>query len=84
MIGRINDYRTVISSAVEEQTATTTGMAGDLSQAANGAGRISEGIQGVAVVAESNRQGAQATRTAATELAAVSEQLEAAVRQFRY
>jgi methyl-accepting chemotaxis protein len=84
VIGRINDYQTLIASAVEEQTATTTGMAGDLNQAAAGTGRIGAGIQEVVAAAESNRQGAEATRTAAAEMATVSDELQAAVRQFRY
>jgi methyl-accepting chemotaxis protein len=84
VIGRINDYQTMIASAVEEQTATTTGMAGDLNQAASGTGRIGVGIEEVVAVAESNRQGAEATQTAAAELAVVADELESAVRQFRY
>ncbi|WP_306208425.1 methyl-accepting chemotaxis protein [Actinoplanes sp. RD1] len=84
VIGRISDYQTTIASAVEEQSATTNGMAADLSAAAGGTDRIGSGIGEVVGVAEENRRGAHATRTAADELAQVSDELQAVVHQFRY
>ncbi|MFC4042475.1 methyl-accepting chemotaxis protein [Dactylosporangium siamense] len=84
VIGRINEYQTTIASAVEEQSAVTTSMAGDLNVAASGADRINGGIGEVVHAADNTLHGAQATRTAAAELTSMSEELRAIVGGFRH
>jgi methyl-accepting chemotaxis protein len=84
VIGRINEYQTTIASAVEEQSAVTTSMAGDLNVAASGADRINGGIGEVVHAADNTMHGAQATRSAAAELTSMSEELRAIVGGFKH
>ncbi|WP_035856331.1 methyl-accepting chemotaxis protein [Cryptosporangium arvum] len=84
IIGKINDYQTTIASAVEEQSATTAGMTGDLDRVAGGTGEISGQLSQVAQLTQATEGAARATRTAAGELDVASEQLRAAIGTFRY
>ncbi len=51
IIERINDFQTTISSAVEEQTATTAEMSRNATEASTGAVQIAKNIAGVAQAA---------------------------------
>ncbi len=51
IIERINDFQTTISSAVEEQTATTAEMSRNVTEASTGAVQIAKNIAGVAQAA---------------------------------
>jgi methyl-accepting chemotaxis protein len=84
IIQKINDYQNTIASAVEEQSATTNGMTGDLTRAAGGTAEISGKLREVVTVTESTREAAQATETTAAELADISGQLNTMVGAFQY
>jgi methyl-accepting chemotaxis protein len=84
VIVRINDYQQTIASAVEEQSATTNGMTNDLNRAAGGTSQISGQLAEVVEVTASTRVAAQATETAATDLARISDELRTTVDAFRY
>ncbi|XVU23667.1 methyl-accepting chemotaxis protein [Actinoplanes sp. CA-054009] len=84
IIGRINEFQTTIASAVEQQSAVTSGMAADLTAAADGAFQIGSGISQVTEVADENRRAAHATNEAAADLTRLSDDLQQMVRQFRY
>ncbi|GAA3395929.1 methyl-accepting chemotaxis protein [Cryptosporangium minutisporangium] len=84
VIGKINDYQTTIASAVEEQSATTSGMTGDLDRVAGGTGEISAQLGQVADLTNATEGAARATQTAADELDVAAGQLRAAIATFRY
>lgn len=83
VIERFADYQTTISSAVEEQTATTSEMSRRLAEAADG----SQGIaSGVAAVADSTSRALEElthTQRAARELAALAHGLGEISDRFR-
>jgi methyl-accepting chemotaxis protein len=89
-IGRM--YRSVhraaaqntIASAVEEQSATTNGMTGDLSRAAGGTAQISGQLGEVVQATGATRDAAHATQSAAADLTRISEELNTTVSGFRY
>ncbi|MER7007393.1 methyl-accepting chemotaxis protein [Dactylosporangium sp. NPDC000555] len=84
VIRRINEYQTTIAAAVEEQSATASGMAGDLNVAAGGTERIGGGMGEVVQAADGTRDGAATARAAAAELSTMSAELRTAVSTFRY
>ena len=84
VIEKINDYQNTIASAVEEQSATTNGMTGDLNRAAGGTSEISGQLAEVVQVTTATRDAAQATETTAAELADISGRLNTMVAVFRY
>jgi len=84
VIGRINDYQNTIASAVEEQSATTSGMSADLGRAAGGNAEISRQIADVVGQSELTLDAARASEAAAEDLAEISGQLRATVAAFRY
>jgi methyl-accepting chemotaxis protein len=73
VIGRINDYTTIIATAVEEQTATTSEMTRNVTQAATGTAQIAHGISGVASAAQSTAAGATEAQRSASDLALTSQ-----------
>ncbi|GIG35210.1 methyl-accepting chemotaxis protein [Cellulomonas pakistanensis] len=83
IIGQINDFQLSISSAVEEQTATTAEMNRSVSEAATGSGEIASNIAGVAGAADLTTQGAAEARRAVTSLAEMSAELQRLVGGFR-
>jgi methyl-accepting chemotaxis protein len=83
IIGKINDISGIIATAVEEQSATTSEMSRNVSEAAKGSGDISQNIQGVAEAAESTMRGAQNAQKAAVLLSEMSTQLKHLVGQFK-
>jgi methyl-accepting chemotaxis protein len=84
VIGQINDYQITISSAVEEQTATTGEMSRSVSEAATGSSDIARNITGVATSARTTTEGISNAQSAATDLARMSNDLRQLVGQFRY
>lgn len=83
VIERINSFQTIIASAVEEQNATTSGMADALQRAATGAGDISTGMREVVVSSTDNKAAAETADLSAGELAVLAERLQHAVSAFR-
>ncbi len=83
IITQINDFQLSISSAVEEQTATTTEMNRSVAEAATGTGEIAGNIAGVAGAADLTTQGAAESRHAVTTLAEMSTDLQRLVGGFR-
>jgi methyl-accepting chemotaxis protein len=84
VIARIKDFQTSIAGAVEEQTATTREMARNVSEAAVGSATIADSITGVAAAAGETSNGVSAARSAAGELAVMSDELQTLVGAFRY
>ena len=84
IISSINDLQLSITSAVEEQTATTAEMSRGVSQAASGSGDIATSIVAVAEAAEGTDQAARDTRAAVDELSRTASGLRAQVARFRY
>jgi methyl-accepting chemotaxis protein len=84
VINQISDIQNTISSAVEEQTATTNEIARSVSSAASGSGEISRSITTVAEAAQSTRQGAEDSQRAAAELAAMAAELQRLLGQFQF
>jgi methyl-accepting chemotaxis protein len=82
IISQINDIQSTIASAVEEQTATTKEISGNLAEAARGSAEIAHNVTSVATSAQSTSQGANDTRRTATEFARLAADLHALVEQF--
>ncbi|MEK9627970.1 MAG: methyl-accepting chemotaxis protein [Nitrospinota bacterium] len=83
IINRINDIANTITSAVEEQTATTNEIGRNIAEAAAGTQEISQNITGVATAAQSTTQGATDTQTSAQSMAEVSRELKGLVEIFK-
>ena len=83
VISRFADYQATISSAVEEQTATTAEMSRRLSEAADGSQEIARTVGTVASSASAALEQLAGTRQAARELAALSADLGAVAGRFR-
>ncbi|MFC3687417.1 methyl-accepting chemotaxis protein [Aquipuribacter hungaricus] len=84
IIASIHDLQLSITSAVEEQTATTAGMSRGVAQAAGGTSDIAASIVAVAEAAEGTDQAARDTRAAVDELTRTAAGLSAQVGRFRY
>ncbi|MFI1988767.1 methyl-accepting chemotaxis protein [Actinoplanes sp. NPDC020271] len=84
VIEKINQFQTTIASAVEEQTATTAEMNRNVATAAAGASEIARNINGVSSAAEQSTVTVAAGRQAASELAALAEDLNRLVSRFSY
>ncbi|MEP7763798.1 methyl-accepting chemotaxis protein [Sanguibacter sp. 25GB23B1] len=84
IIASINDYQLTISSAVEEQTATTNEMSRSVSEAATGSVDIASNIVGVASGAASSSQVLVQMGTSVDELARLSADLRQRVAAFVY
>ena len=83
IINEINDISNTIASSVEEQTATTSEMGRNVTQAAQGSGEISTNIEGVARAANDTTSGVNQTQTAANELAKMASDLQKLVQRFK-
>ena len=75
VIDRISHISTVIATAVEEQSATTSEMARNVSEAARGATTISSNIQGVADAAQDTSTNVGHSQTATDDLTRMANQL---------
>ena len=83
VIGRLNDFSTIIATAVQEQSATTDEMSRNVSEAANRSTEISRNIAGVAQAAQGTSSSAHEAMEAAQQLAQMSTQLRGLVEQFK-
>ncbi|MDG6102049.1 methyl-accepting chemotaxis protein [Dactylosporangium aurantiacum] len=84
IIARINDFQVTIASAVEEQTASTQESSRTVSDVAARTGEIAATIADVADVAGRNTAEAGTSLTAARQLAAMAEDMNALVARFRF
>ena len=84
VIGEINDTQTSIAGAVEEQTATTHEIAARLHEVSTGTAGITRTIEGVAMAARANDEGAGQAEQAAAELDRMATELRALVGRFSY
>jgi methyl-accepting chemotaxis protein len=83
IITQVNDISNVIASAVEEQTATTTEIGRNVTEAAAGTNEIASSISGVARSAQMTMAGAADTQTSArslTEMAASLQELASSAK----
>lgn len=76
IINQVNDISNVIASAVEEQTATTTEIGRNVTEAAMGTNEIATSIAGVAKSAELTTSGAAETQQSARTLGEMAAKLE--------
>jgi len=83
IISQVNQISGTIAAAVEEQSATTSEMSRNLTDAAKGAGEVGQNIHGVAQAAQNTSQGATDSLKAAQQLAKMSTQLRGLVEQFK-
>jgi methyl-accepting chemotaxis protein len=83
IIGQIDEIQTTISSAVQEQAATTGEMSRNVNEAAAGSGEIAKNILSVSEVARNSTEAASNTSAAASELARLSAELMRVVQQFK-
>jgi len=83
IIGRINESQVTISSAVEEQTATTNSIGQSVTDAADGTTEIARSMAGVASAAQATTAGASETQRAAVELSSMAATLRELVDQFQ-
>jgi methyl-accepting chemotaxis protein len=84
IIGKINDSQSTIAAAVEEQTATTTEMNRNVSEAADSAGQIAANIEAVAAATSSTTRAMSDAQAAIDEVARMATSLNASVAKFRY
>ena len=84
IVSTINDFQVTISSAVEEQTATTQEMSRGVAQAAQGSEDIASRINGVAESSSVATNVLSKVGGSVTELAHLSADLRAKVSQFTY
>ncbi|HKT02361.1 MAG TPA: methyl-accepting chemotaxis protein [Rugosimonospora sp.] len=84
VIGRVNEYQSMIAAAVEEQRATANEISRSVGHAASGSGEIATNIAGVAGATTATAEDAAASQRTAVELAAMADQLRGLVAQFRY
>ena len=83
VIDKVSHISTVIATAVEEQSATTSEMTRNVSEAARGASTISENIKGVADAAQSTSTTVGESQTATEDLARMANQLRDLVGRFK-
>jgi methyl-accepting chemotaxis protein len=83
VIGQVNDIASTIATAVEEQSATTSEMSRNVTEAAKGSGEVAKNITGVATAAQSTSAGASDSQRAAQSLARMSTELRELVGQFK-
>ena len=83
VITQISDISSTIAAAVEEQSATTDEMTGNVVDAAKASGEISVTIEAVAQAAQGTSASAQESQKAANDLADMASQLQSLVGQFK-
>ena len=84
IIGQINDSQSTIAAAVEEQTATTTEMNRNVSEAAQSANQIAENIEAVAAATGSTTRAMVDAQSAIDEVARMATTLQGSVARVRY
>jgi methyl-accepting chemotaxis protein len=83
VIDKVSHISTVIATAVEEQSATTSEMARNVTEAARGAATISDNIKGVADAAQNTSTNVGEAQTATEHLSKMATQLRDLVGQFK-
>ncbi len=83
VIDKISHISTDIATAVEEQSATTSEMARNVTEAARGATTISDNIKGVAAAAQNTSTTVGEAHTATEHLARMANQLRDLVGRFK-
>jgi methyl-accepting chemotaxis protein len=83
IVGQLNLTSSTIASAAEEQTAATAGISRSMREAATGSAKITNGIAGVANVAERTSAGAELSLTAANGLSGMASKLREVVTGVR-
>ncbi len=84
IINQINDFQNTIASAVEEQTATTTEISQNISEAATGSANIAQSIMAVAQATRGTTDAIGHTRKSALELSQMASALQKLVDGFQY
>lgn len=84
IVTRISEIQTTIAGAVEEQTATTSEMSRNISDAARGSSEISRTIAGVAQAAQVTSEGTSDSQKATARLAAMASDLRRLVSRFTH
>jgi methyl-accepting chemotaxis protein len=82
-IQNINNIQAVIATAVEEQSATSTEMAKNISRAAESSVNITNNIDGVAEAATNTAAGASDSQSAASQLSGMADELRNLVSRFK-
>ena len=82
IISRISEFQTTIASAVEEQTATTSEVTRNVTNAALGAKDISRNVSGVAEAAQTTAAAVTESQAASEDLARMGADLQRLVSQF--
>ena len=83
VIDKISHISTVIATAVEEQSATTSEMSRNVTEAARGATTISDNIKGVAEAAQNTSTNVGEAQTATEDLARMANELRDLVGRFK-
>ena len=83
VIDKISHISTVIATAVEEQSATTSEMSRNVTEAASGASTISSNIAGVAEAAQNTSTNVSEAQTATEHLARTANELRELVGRFK-
>ncbi len=83
VIDKVSHISTVIATAVEEQTATTSEMARNVAEAARGATTISSNIKGVADAAQNTSTNVGEAQTATEHLSKMANELRDLVGRFK-
>jgi methyl-accepting chemotaxis protein len=83
VIDKVSHISTVIATAVEEQSATTSEMSRNVTEAARGAATISDNIKGVADAAQNTSTNVGEAQTATEHLSKIANQLRDLVGQFK-
>jgi len=83
IINQIDEIQSAISSAVQEQAATTGEMSRNVNEAAIGSVEIAKNILSVSEVAKNSTEAATSTSAAANELARLASELTRVVQQFK-
>ncbi len=84
VVGQINEIQQTVTSAIEEQSATTSEINRALSHASKGGQEIKHSITGVAHAAGTTAEAAGQTQQSAESLDRVATQLRQLVQQFHY
>jgi methyl-accepting chemotaxis protein len=83
IITQVNDISNVIASAVEEQTATTTEIGRNVTEAAMGTNEIAASISKVAKSAQLTMEGAAEAQNSARSLSQMAAELEALAKRMK-
>jgi methyl-accepting chemotaxis protein len=83
VIEQINEFQTLISAAVEEQSATTSEMRRNVGEVADRSGEIIDTVAGISAAAGTTSRDAGSSLDAITTLAGTANELRALVSRFR-